>query len=493
MRFVMFVCALTLAFQLAAWGAPPENVKQLKQSAHSAISARNFDRAIDDLLKARKMAPKDSSIDKELSRAYFERGKAAQNHPQQALDDLCQAYFYSDNNREVALLRARLIFALRKNPDKFDDLKQLGDSAVARGQKEAAIVHYSQALGLSTNAELMQARSKILKELGLSFWPPVDTKTDYNAYMMTAQRWIRSVWLPPRGKNSSRVTVRFHVVKDGRIKRPRVHQTSGDSETDGAALKALELVSPLRRLPDGPDDEVDIEFTFDYNNLSGDKQIRGQLLEGISFYEKGESEFLKGNYSEAIPYLEKSVAAASSKRCYLFNDRLIDALLAAGDAQGGDPCKALPYYQRALNLDATYDPSMAKWEKALGNMGVDSSSDEAVIAFAKKLEGAGDFQGALAAYRALINRGNKRTDVSERVSALDKRISSEGISKRWRDHIERNPNSVEGHLGLALSLKDAGDVDGALKEFAKVLELDAQNASAKENIQKLTPTEAKQP
>lgn len=500
----LVVCMLTCALQSGAVPATGvvasaaesanTNVKDLKRSVEAAIAAGNFDEAISALLRAHKLEPKDDAVEKLLSRAYFEKAKSIQADPTKALDEVCKAYFYDDDVRDVSLLKSKLCWALKKNPDKFDDVRQLGDAAAARGEREAAIVHYSQALALKDDPQLLEARTKILKELGLPFWPAVDTEgVDYNGYMMTAQRWIRSVWLPPRGKESTRVVVLFTVSRNGRISNPRVTKSSGDAETDSAALKTVSLVSPLRPLPAGSDDTVDIQFFFDYNNLAGKKPGQNQTLEGLAFYEKGKTEFLKGNYSQAIEHLEKAVASAAGRPSYLFTDRLIDALLACGDAAGkGDPCKALPYYQRALNLDPAYSNSNERWKQAVSAMGVDVASDEAVIAFAKKLETAGDAQGALAAYKVLINRGNKQSDVIERRAAMEKRLGSDGVAKRWRDYIERNPNSVEAHLGLAIALKDLGDIAGALKEFTRVLELDSNNESAKENIKSLTSALSKQ-
>jgi TonB family protein len=83
--------------------------------------------------------------------------------------------------------------------------------------------------------------------------------------MADLQRRIKHNWHPPRGNESKRVVVLFSIHKDGRISHLRVERSSGVEIADQAALTAVQKASPVRQLPEGASQNVDIQFTFDYN------------------------------------------------------------------------------------------------------------------------------------------------------------------------------------------------------------------------------------
>lgn len=88
---------------------------------------------------------------------------------------------------------------------------------------------------------------------------------DWGSYMADLQRRIRRQWFPPHNGRSNKVRAIFTVHKDGQISNLRLLVSSGLSVSDQAALKAIETAAPLRPLPRGAGESVDIEFTFDYN------------------------------------------------------------------------------------------------------------------------------------------------------------------------------------------------------------------------------------
>ncbi|HMX47860.1 MAG TPA: energy transducer TonB, partial [Candidatus Obscuribacter sp.] len=92
---------------------------------------------------------------------------------------------------------------------------------------------------------------------------------DFGPYMADLQRRIKRAWFPPKGNESKRVKVIFKVHKDGQMTNLRMLISSGLTIADQAALKAVENAAPFRPLPDGAPDDVDIEFTFDYNVFNG--------------------------------------------------------------------------------------------------------------------------------------------------------------------------------------------------------------------------------
>ena len=73
-------------------------------------------------------------------------------------------------------------------------------------------------------------------------------------------------WDPPKGNESKRVVLLFSIARDGRLLNVKVHRSSGLAAADKAAIDAVKLTAPFRPLPpDFRGDNVDIQFTFDYN------------------------------------------------------------------------------------------------------------------------------------------------------------------------------------------------------------------------------------
>jgi len=98
--------------------------------------------------------------------------------------------------------------------------------------------------------------------------PGVDAlkEPDFGPYMRELQRKIKRRWNPPRGNKSKRVVLLFKLSKDGRLLDLKVHTASGQPESDRAAVEAVKAAAPFRPLPpEYRGDDIDIQFTFDYN------------------------------------------------------------------------------------------------------------------------------------------------------------------------------------------------------------------------------------
>ncbi len=92
---------------------------------------------------------------------------------------------------------------------------------------------------------------------------------DFGPYMADLQRRIKKHWFPPKGNESKRVMVIFKVHTDGTMSNLRIDRSSGVAVADKAALDAVENAAPFRPLPAGAPQDVDIQFTFDYNVFGG--------------------------------------------------------------------------------------------------------------------------------------------------------------------------------------------------------------------------------
>jgi TonB family protein len=94
---------------------------------------------------------------------------------------------------------------------------------------------------------------------------PVASDVDFGPYMADLQRRIKHEWYPPRGNETKRVVAQFKVHSNGALSDVKINKSSGIPICDAAALKAVESAAPLKALPSGAPENVDIQFTFDYN------------------------------------------------------------------------------------------------------------------------------------------------------------------------------------------------------------------------------------
>ena len=98
--------------------------------------------------------------------------------------------------------------------------------------------------------------------------PGIDAikEPNWGPYMRDLERRIKRNWSPPKGNESKRVVVYFKVGRDGRLLSLKTQKSSGLPDADNAATSAVELSAPFRPLPpEYKDNDIDIQFTFDYN------------------------------------------------------------------------------------------------------------------------------------------------------------------------------------------------------------------------------------
>jgi TonB family protein len=83
-------------------------------------------------------------------------------------------------------------------------------------------------------------------------------------YLKQLHKRIKRAWTPPDG--DPRVAqILFRVTKDGRLKQIRLLRSSGNPDSDEAAMNAISACAPFRSLPaDFPSDSLDIKYTFNY-------------------------------------------------------------------------------------------------------------------------------------------------------------------------------------------------------------------------------------
>jgi outer membrane biosynthesis protein TonB len=89
-------------------------------------------------------------------------------------------------------------------------------------------------------------------------------KNALSDYLKQLHKRIKSAWSPPRGQ-SRRAEIIFRIKKNGHLSFVRILRTSGDTETDEAALKAVTLSVNSDELPSSyPLPYLDVRYSFNY-------------------------------------------------------------------------------------------------------------------------------------------------------------------------------------------------------------------------------------
>lgn len=102
--------------------------------------------------------------------------------------------------------------------------------------------------------------------------PGIDAlaEPDFGPYIAELQRRIKRNWSPPADNQNKRIVTVFTVSRDGRLVGVRIVQGSGIAVADQAAVQAIQASAPFRPLPPNyRGSTIDVQFTFDYNVLSG--------------------------------------------------------------------------------------------------------------------------------------------------------------------------------------------------------------------------------
>lgn len=90
----------------------------------------------------------------------------------------------------------------------------------------------------------------------------------WGPYMRALESKIKQNWHPPKGDQSKRVVLNFKIGRKGELLSVSIAKSSGSSENDQAAIKAVQMSAPFRPLPpEYTKSSVEINFTFDYTVL----------------------------------------------------------------------------------------------------------------------------------------------------------------------------------------------------------------------------------
>ncbi len=292
------LCALSISFLLFQESAAssPDDGKNQAGDAHTrviminnegvtALSAGKYQLAVDKFEQSLKLEPSYKIASDNLAIAYNNWALQKRDNPQEAIKLFHVAAFLDPGNPTTKENLDGIITMMALNPASFKDRVKLGDDANAHGDSIGALVEYQAALKIQRDDKIKEKLEKITLPdkwkllqgdksaaiVSASANPaPIKNSlspgdVDFGPYMANAQKIIKQHWHPPRSDESKEVKVVFNVEQTGRIANIRITRSTGTSEGDMAAIEAVAKSSPLPPLPKGSPQQVDIEFTFDYN------------------------------------------------------------------------------------------------------------------------------------------------------------------------------------------------------------------------------------
>jgi TonB family protein len=89
-------------------------------------------------------------------------------------------------------------------------------------------------------------------------------KTQLVNYLKELHRRIKHAWTPPAGEERS-AEILFRIRKNGTLASIKLVTSSGDSDADGSAMRAIAACSPFKTLPtDYQAAYLDLQYTFNY-------------------------------------------------------------------------------------------------------------------------------------------------------------------------------------------------------------------------------------
>ena len=89
-------------------------------------------------------------------------------------------------------------------------------------------------------------------------------KSSLAAYLKELHRRIKRSWTPPPGETRT-AEILFRIQRNGKVVSMKLARSSGDSESDDAAMVAIGGCAPFKTLPaDFPSDYLDLLYTFNY-------------------------------------------------------------------------------------------------------------------------------------------------------------------------------------------------------------------------------------
>jgi TonB family protein len=293
---------------------------------------------------------------------------------------------------------------------------------------------------------------------------------DFGPYMTALQRHIKRHWFPPRGQESKEVQVVFKVHNTGRLSDLHLTKTCDSDAANEAAKKAVESAAPFQALPIGTPENVDIQFTFDYNVFSKkDKNEKDEADDSQPRHETSETAST-GSGSHSTTHestgASQSHEAGSSNQAGSVNPKDLSTQEISCD----EPVAPLWFPPLPKHLDAPVKP-FPMLSAPPSEPWIIKGSSPLVISLLTSTQGESTAHGG--------EEHNTQSQEAARRGEWDKAVR-EGLlavanSPRNTDYAK---NASLATSAYGSQLQKSGKVDQALRAFRLALLLDPTNSTA---------------
>ncbi len=378
-----------------------------KGSAYDAKS--QYSAAIAILTKAVDEFPNDA-------RARYRRGLSYLHSAryQEAIADLSKAIELDGQYKDAYLIRG---IAYQENNDfekaiqDFDWVLKADPKFKEVLEKKAAVYEKQEKSDIGKSFKQEAARMQHRKQLAEG----EPTQPDFSKYMPTLQSMIKAQWKPPSAMKSKLVSTEFKIHRDGTVSDIKLRKKGKDKSHDDAAINAIKAVGKFMPLPPGSEENVDIEFSFDYNVMTGPPMLVPFAVAYTynSFDSREHDLFAKATqllaeqkYSEAIAPFTEALAVynknAGKGNNATLRDLIQESLAACylgvankqlDDAKGRLKNLHLSLYYRSNNKE-----TREVFDSTIRELGMDPESAKDHIKLGDDARSDGDVVGAVVEY-----------------------------------------------------------------------------------------------
>ena len=298
---------------------------------------------------------------------------------------------------------------------------------------------------------------------------------DLGPYMVEVSKKISKNWKPP--KKLLPVKVKWQIARDGSIIGLMIERSSGDPDSDKAAIDAVAKSAPFAPLPEGVD-MIPMLYSFRDHVRSGMHQIpvsERRISIGLS---NSAAELANNkNFPESLEKLDFAFERDPKNPMIARVLRYISAYI------NDDTPDNINLLHKILALDPRQHAAIEKLRILLRASGVDPDSASQRFAQGKKCLGNWDAEGALVEFSAAnsIKRGTAPTSIMLKVYRI---LAGNRMARKW-ETIARVRKDVETFCGLGRSYQLAGNYKKAESFYKKALELDQTSQMAKGLMAKL--------
>lgn len=413
------------------------------------------------------------------------------------LDLLEEAIFWNPQDKKAVDGLHSQIDSLNLNPKSRTDRLDLAERAKQRGNKRAALTELKAARSIQASKELEKEINELEASLTSEHVVHFSTKDslqdiDCRPYMENVQNRIRSAWDAPFSERSLSAATIFSIDLNGKIKNIKIDKPSPRKDYNASAIKALNTVEWMRELPLGLKDDIDIQFTFDYNVYSkthrdpprpnpADINFAKILNQAKAFYRQK-------NFKSAIDKYQEALKLDVEDGRTLAENHMSDSYYQlAKQNLSSDAKNAAENFRQCLILAPDYDRAEDGLSSALEKLGVNPKSVTDREKLIDKMVADHNYDFALVDCKSLLKVSNKE----EKERFTDKLIQIQRISRsaraknNWEEFLKKNPNSLEARIAIAQCLIDMNEKPQAIEQLNDVLKQNPHHKQAKDLLDKL--------